>query len=60
MGWGNSHHGHKKTMVCPLKKCKYTSRHFIMGVGRITRKNSVSSIKCPIHREILIDKYLKL
>ena len=46
--------GHKHTVICPLQKCKYTSRQFIRNVDAISLKNSVFSTKCPKHRTELI------
>ena len=58
MGWANNHRGHKKTMYCPIKGCKYTSRTFIsLFFNSKKEKNRYcnESTKCPLHRTELVD-----
>jgi len=50
--------GHKITIVCPIKKCNYTSR--IMIATTMDNKISNHSENCPVHRQKLISKHLKL
>ncbi len=53
---GNNYRGHKFTVCCPIKGCKYTSRQWVGMVDNVSKENSVWSTKCPKHQEILIKK----
>ena len=50
---------HKHTVYCPINKCKYTSRQWIIDVrhhkdwGKDQRE-SVFSTKCPFHQTTLV------
>lgn len=46
--------GHKHTVVCPHKKCKYTSRQWNPCSDTISVQNSVFSTKCPKHQKELV------
>lgn len=46
--------GHKHTVICPVKKCKYTSRQWNQSSNIISVNNSVYSNKCPKHQKQLI------
>ena len=46
--------GHKHTVVCPIKGCKYTSRQWNPSSNSISVKNSVYSTKCPKHQQELV------
>lgn len=53
----------KKTVKCPIKGCKYTSRIPIRGdLGKIGKANCKghASYTCPKHREKLIDSHIPL
>ena len=54
MGWANSHIGHKTTLKCPQKGCRYTSRRFV-SLSDPKNQLSNSSITCPIHQVKLIN-----
>lgn len=61
MGWGNHHSGHKKTMCCPVKGCKYTSRRFLsmfFKSDKAKNRYSNESTKCPLHQRDLVDKHV--
>ncbi len=49
--------GHKVTIVCPLKKCNYTSR--VMIATEMDNKISNHSKTCPTHRLQLISQHEK-
>lgn len=48
---------HKKTVHCPVKGCKYTSRQWVMkSPFSKSQKKSVFSTKCPKHQRLLINE----
>jgi hypothetical protein len=53
---GNNYRGHKFTVYCPVKDCKYTSRQWVGMVDKVSKENSVWSTKCPKHQQVLIKK----
>lgn len=46
--------GHKHTVVCSIKGCKYTSRNWNPNSNSISINNSVYSTKCPKHKKELV------
>lgn len=54
MSGSNSHRGHKTTLICPVKGCKYHSRKFHFKIDPKNRLSN-SSTKCPIHQLLLKD-----
>jgi hypothetical protein len=45
--------GHKHTVYCPVKKCKYTSRQWNWSMDA-NKNPSTWSTKCPKHQQTLI------